>query len=238
MQQNYANMMGIPLQPSSLIQARLPEKELIKHFRLLPDLQQFMRPGPSTPLNQSTSSPRVARPVNGNEQSNLITASRRKLLTALQQAKANPTPVKRGISDTESDEDMDLATEIKTSQRILEIELEEKPKRRRGRPRLRKNGGGNNQSVQSTPSPEPVTMPWIDFPPEPIEPTTLEKEDFLARLELHSHEANLMMRNKPQERRRRNVQGTEKSDFHYGRSMEASPIMVSDKVKGDCRLQY
>lgn len=89
----------------------------------------------------------------------------------------------------------------------------------------------NNLSAPSTrpTSPEVVTMPYVDLPEEPVETNDYDQESFLLRFGLYTHEMRERIRTRRPERRRRNVQSTEKTDFHYG---HIESVMVSLSGKG------
>lgn len=214
---------GLALQASGFVQSRATEKELIRNFDLLSDLQMFMRPTTvieRLPLSPMKSGPRPM--VNGSpSNSNLVSESRRKFLAALKAVK--PGTVHN--NDSESDgEDVQFLSEsypIMRMKHALEIKAEaEEPKRRGrpGRPRKSKLGLLNNGSAASTRanSPEVVTMPYVDLPMEVEETNDYDQPGFLNRLGLFTMEMAKYLKNKRPERRRRTVQSTEKTDFHYG----------------------
>ncbi|GAB0098851.1 hypothetical protein DMENIID0001_146550 [Sergentomyia squamirostris] len=60
-----------------------------------------------------------------------------------------------------------------------------------------------------------MIMPNVDLPPEIPEPDSYNQESFLSFFGLYTHTYNELLKKRRPERRRRNVQSTEKTDFHY-----------------------
>lgn len=232
---------GLALQSTGFVKARATEKELIRQHDLLSDLQLFMRPTSVIEQRLPLSPQRpLTRPAPGTpgKNPNQVSESRRKFLAAL---KAVKPQTKR--EELDSDEEVEFLSEgpliyhnLHELQRQQEekeqeqelAEVKEGPKRNRGRPRKSKlgllnnhsgsnnnNNGGSAASTRAN-SPEVVTMPYVDLPAEPLETNDFDQTGFMQRLGLFTTEMATFLRNKRPERRRRTVQSTEKTDYHYG----------------------
>lgn len=212
-----AGIGGLALQASGFVQPRSTEKELIRNYDLLTDLQLFMRP--TTVIERLPLSPQKppgSRP-SSQPNPNLVSESRRKFFAVLKASK----PVKvRADSESDGEEVQFLSEGGPGIPQPADEKQEqtEASKRARGRPRKSRLGLLNGGSACSTRanSPEVVTMPWVDLPDEPEETNDYDQPGFMLRLGLFTLELATKMKNRRPERRRRTVQSTEKTDFHYG----------------------
>lgn len=235
---------GLALQASGLVKTRATEKELVQNFELLADLQQFMRP--TTVIERVPLSPVKGRSKllpNGAGQAQ-VSESRRKFMAALKCAKPQ-TQLVDLESEGEEDDGGFAFLEEQMYPQLYQPDYDylaggqgepvrARRKRRPGRPSKKSNLEllmHNNLSAPSTrpTSPEVVTMPYVDLPEEPVETNDYDQESFLLRFGLYTHEMRERIRTRRPERRRRNVQSTEKTDFHYG---HIESVMVSLSGKG------
>uniref|UniRef100_A0A1B0GP89 PHD-type domain-containing protein n=1 Tax=Phlebotomus papatasi TaxID=29031 RepID=A0A1B0GP89_PHLPP len=73
----------------------------------------------------------------------------------------------------------------------------------------------NSQSSAAPSEEDHVIMPNVCLPPEPPEPDSYNQESFLRFFGLYTHSYNEILKNRRPERRKRNVQSTARTDFHY-----------------------
>uniref|UniRef100_A0A1B0CAD5 Uncharacterized protein n=1 Tax=Lutzomyia longipalpis TaxID=7200 RepID=A0A1B0CAD5_LUTLO len=73
----------------------------------------------------------------------------------------------------------------------------------------------NSQSSVTPSEEDQVFMPLVDLPPELPEPSTYNQESFLRFFGLYTHSYNDALKNRRPERRKRNIQSTARTDFHY-----------------------
>lgn len=231
---------GLVLRASGFVKSRATEKELIKKFELLADLQRFMRP--NSVIEREPQSP--TKRIKAEGAANLVSESRRKFLAALQCAKTKPA----SQNLTDSDEDLDdveflseeplyppsqVAEFLQQQQR--EGDMVAPRKRGRGRPRKSRLGllNCNDNSAPSTRASSPVTMPYVDLPEEVEETNDYDQPGFLLKFGLYTLEMSEKLKTRRPERRRRNVQSTEKTDFHYG---QIEVVMVSRRMRMTRRI--
>lgn len=213
------SMGGLALQASGFVQSRASEKDLIRNFDLLSDLQLFMRP--TTVIERLPLSPMKpgGRPSNQSSQS-LVKESRRNFMATLKAVKPQQM---RAESESDDEDCVRFLSEGPMSYdptdcglEGAEVKTEHLEKKHRGRPRKPKRGLLSNGSAPSTRANSPVTMPWVELPAEPEETNNYDQTGFMQRLGLYTQEMATYLKNKRPERRKRTVQSTEKTDFHYG----------------------
>ncbi|XP_059616641.1 uncharacterized protein LOC132261723 [Phlebotomus argentipes] len=92
----------------------------------------------------------------------------------------------------------------------------------------------NSHSSVAPSEEEQSLMPFVHLPPEPPEPDNYNQESFLRFFGLYTHSYNETLKNRRPERRKRNIQSTERTDFHY----DYHDIVAARTVRGRRQLHW
>lgn len=215
----------VPQKPN-IIKPRLSFDQLIYSLNLRSVLDAFLTLTPSRPP-QPVQKPKPVEEIKTNAEEKSaetplvntvrVNLSRDKLREALQKAKTTgDQQLKTGtipkFVDSDSEDELQLkAMVMKTLYQPINMKyhLPKTPEKKTVLPR------GRRPKILQEITNEPI-MPFVELPEEPKETNDHTKESFLKLFGLFSKDHIKSTQGKRKERRRRNVQSTEKVDFHYG----------------------